>query len=40
MQRRLAAPDVFSAPFSDALEAHFMLTPGKVLAAMRALAAY
>ena len=38
--RRLAAPDVFSAPFSDVLEAHFMLTPGKVLEAMRALAAY
>ncbi|MEN9938677.1 MAG: hypothetical protein RLZZ387_5256 [Chloroflexota bacterium] len=38
--RRIGAPDVFSAPFSDELEAHFMLTPAKVLAAMRALAAY
>jgi 2-oxoisovalerate dehydrogenase E1 component beta subunit len=38
--RRLASPDVFSAPFSDELEAHFMLTPAKILHAMRALAAY
>lgn len=38
--RRLGAPDVFSAPFSDELEAHFMLSPAKILAAMRSLAAY
>jgi 2-oxoisovalerate dehydrogenase E1 component beta subunit len=38
--RRLGAPDVFSAPFSDELEAHFMLNPAKILAAMRSLVAY
>jgi 2-oxoisovalerate dehydrogenase E1 component beta subunit len=38
--RRLGAPDVFSAPFNDQLEAHFMLDPAKILAAMRSLAAY
>ncbi|MFO7166466.1 MAG: alpha-ketoacid dehydrogenase subunit beta [Chloroflexota bacterium] len=38
--RRLGAPDVPSAPFNDDLEAHFMLSPEKIAAAMRALAAY
>ncbi|HWQ11807.1 MAG TPA: alpha-ketoacid dehydrogenase subunit beta [Roseiflexaceae bacterium] len=38
--RRLASPDVPSAPFNDDLEAHFMLTPAKILEAMRSLAAY
>jgi 2-oxoisovalerate dehydrogenase E1 component beta subunit len=38
--RRLAAPDLPAAPFSDNLEAHFMLNPEKIAAAMRSLAAY
>jgi 2-oxoisovalerate dehydrogenase E1 component beta subunit len=38
--RRLGSPDVFAAPFSDTLEAHFMLHPQKIAAAMRSLAAY
>jgi 2-oxoisovalerate dehydrogenase E1 component beta subunit len=38
--RRLGAPDVPSAPFNDDLEAHFMLNPQKIAAAMRELAAY
>ncbi|NWG20452.1 MAG: alpha-ketoacid dehydrogenase subunit beta [Chloroflexi bacterium] len=38
--RRLGAPDVFAAPFADPLEAHFMLNPQKIAAAMRDLAAY
>ncbi|MCC7446541.1 MAG: alpha-ketoacid dehydrogenase subunit beta [Anaerolineae bacterium] len=38
--RRLASPDVPSAPFNDDLEAHFMLNPAKIIAAIRNLAAY
>jgi len=38
--RRLASPDVPSAPFNDDLEAHFMLNPAKIAAAIRDLAAY
>jgi 2-oxoisovalerate dehydrogenase E1 component beta subunit len=38
--RRLASPDVPAVAFSDDLEAHFMLSPQKIAAAIRALAAY
>lgn len=38
--RRLGAPDVFSAPFNDDLEAHFLLNPRKIADAMRHLARY
>jgi 2-oxoisovalerate dehydrogenase E1 component beta subunit len=38
--RRLASPDVPAVAFNDALEAHFMLNPEKIAAAIRALAAY
>lgn len=38
--RRLAAPDVFAAPFADPLEDHFMLNPQKIAVAMRELAKY
>jgi 2-oxoisovalerate dehydrogenase E1 component beta subunit len=38
--RRLAAPDVPAVAFNDDLEAHFMLDPAKIAAAIRDLAAY
>jgi 2-oxoisovalerate dehydrogenase E1 component beta subunit len=38
--RRLASPDVHAVAFNDALEAHFMLNPAKIAAALRDLAAY
>jgi 2-oxoisovalerate dehydrogenase E1 component beta subunit len=38
--RRLASPDVPAVAFSDDLEAHYMLNPDKIAAAIRALAAY
>ncbi|HNP72189.1 MAG TPA: alpha-ketoacid dehydrogenase subunit beta [Kouleothrix sp.] len=38
--RRLASPDVHAVAFSDVLEAHFMLNPAKIAAAIRDLAAY
>jgi 2-oxoisovalerate dehydrogenase E1 component beta subunit len=38
--RRLAAPDVPAVAFNDDLEAHFMLDPTKIAAAIRDLAAY
>ena len=38
--RRLASPDVHAVAFSDALEAHFMLNPAKIAAALRELATY
>jgi 2-oxoisovalerate dehydrogenase E1 component beta subunit len=38
--RRLAAPDVPAVAFNDDLEAHFMLNPEKIAAAIRDLAAY
>ena len=38
--RRLASPDVPAVAFNDDLEAHFMLSPSKIAAAIRSLAAY
>ena len=38
--RRLASPDVHPVAFNDALEAHYMLSPAKIAAALRDLAAY
>jgi 2-oxoisovalerate dehydrogenase E1 component beta subunit len=38
--RRLASPDLPAVAFSDALEAHFMLSPEKIAAAIRDLVAY
>ncbi len=38
--RRLASPDVPAVAFNDELEAHFMLNPEKIAAAIRDLAAY
>jgi 2-oxoisovalerate dehydrogenase E1 component beta subunit len=38
--RRLASPDVPAVAFNDELEAHFMLNPAKITAALRDLAAY
>jgi 2-oxoisovalerate dehydrogenase E1 component beta subunit len=38
--RRLASPDVPAVAFNDDLEAHFMLNPEKIAAAIRDLAAY
>jgi 2-oxoisovalerate dehydrogenase E1 component beta subunit len=38
--RRLATPDVPAVAFNDDLEAHFMLNPQKIVAAIRDLAAY
>jgi len=38
--RRLASPDVPAVAFNDELEAHFMLNPTKIAAALRDLAAY
>jgi 2-oxoisovalerate dehydrogenase E1 component beta subunit len=38
--RRLAAPDLPAVAFNDDLEAHFMLNPAKIAAAIRDLAAY
>lgn len=38
--RRLASPDVHPVAFNDALEAHYMLNPEKIAAALRDLAAY
>jgi 2-oxoisovalerate dehydrogenase E1 component beta subunit len=38
--RRLASPDVPAVAFNDDLEAHYMLNPDKIAAAIRALAAY
>jgi len=38
--RRLAAPDLPAVAFNDDLEAHFMLNPAKIAAALEELAAY
>jgi 2-oxoisovalerate dehydrogenase E1 component beta subunit len=38
--RRLAAPDIPAAPFSEPLEAHYMLTPERIAQAIRDLATY
>lgn len=38
--RRLASPDVPTVAFNDDLEAHFMLNPDKIAAAIRDLAEY
>ena len=38
--RRLASPDLPAVAFNDQLEAHFMLNPQKIAAAIRDLAAY
>jgi 2-oxoisovalerate dehydrogenase E1 component beta subunit len=38
--RRLASPDVPAVAFNDDLEAHYMLNPEKIAAAIRDLAAY
>jgi len=38
--RRLAAPDLPAVAFNDDLEAHFMLNPAKIAAAIQNLAAY
>jgi 2-oxoisovalerate dehydrogenase E1 component beta subunit len=38
--RRLASPDVPAVAFNEDLEAHFMLSPAKIAAAIRDLAAY
>jgi 2-oxoisovalerate dehydrogenase E1 component beta subunit len=38
--RRLGSPDVPPVAFNDALEAHYMLNPEKIIAAIRDLAAY